>query len=203
MIQHLIRVFLVTEGDVPEFHIALHICQRHRVLLVSDVRRDIHDLTEPGVAGISVLELLRKVDQLLHRFCEIGHVQKEGDQIGDLHGIGGNQPGSHQHHGDGHRRQHGVQHRIVGSHVEIAVALGGQEAVVALAELLHLDLFVGKGFHHSDPGEVILDLPVDIRHLHPVLPVRVLHFPVQEKREADDKGQKAGHRQGQGAVDAA
>ena len=57
---------------------------------------------------------------------------------------------------------------MVARHIEIAVLLGRQESLVALLKFLLLHRLIGKGLHDPDAGEVVLNLAVNFRNLHPV-----------------------------------
>ena len=57
----------------------------------------------------------------------------------------------------------------------IAVLLGDKIRIPILNFSSHL--LVGKRLYHADTGEVILNLPVDLRNLHTVLAERTPHLP--------------------------
>ena len=83
----------------------------------------------------------------------------------------------------------------------IAVLLGRQKSRISNLKLFLLNLLVGKRLYHADTGEVILNLPVDLRNLHTVLAERTPHFAIQVIRVRKHKRQDDERRQRQKRAD--
>ena len=83
----------------------------------------------------------------------------------------------------------------------IAVLLGRQKSRISNLKLFLLNLLVGKRLYHADAGEVILDLPVNLRNFYTVLAERTPHFSVQIIRVGEHKRQNNERRQRQKRAD--
>ena len=90
------------------------------ILRIRDIRLYIHDLQEALIAGIAVLELLGKIDQLLDRIREIIDIEQEGHKIRHLHPSAGHQRGSCHEHDDRHKCRQCAKSGVVQSHIPVA-----------------------------------------------------------------------------------
>ena len=170
MAEHFLLALLIVERDIPECNLSLHIPQFHCIGYILDIRRNGHDLQEPGVTTVSVLELLCKGDQLLHRICKVIDIQKHGHQVLHRHFPSCHEKRTYQKHRDSDQGSECAHAGVIGSHVFITTFLGVHKTLIAFLEFLHLFLLVGKRFHHTDAGKAVLNLGIDIRDPRPVFP---------------------------------
>ena len=197
MLQYLFSILLVLKRHIFKSNISAHIGKLFCIRPILDIRLDLHDLAEALETAVPVLKLLREIDQCPHGIGKYTDVEHKCDKITDIDLTICNKDGSGENDVDLNQCRERAQSRLKASHIMIAVLLGGQKSRISYLKLFLLNLLVGKRLYHADAGEVILNLPVDLRNLHTVLAERTPHFSVQVIRVSKHKRQDDERRQRQ------
>ena len=142
--------------------------QLHSPRPVRNIRRNSHHFHKTLVSGIAVLELLREVNQLFHRLRKGINIQKKGNQICHTDLTVGNQHCAGYQHHNGYQCGQGAETGMIAGHVAVTVLFGRQKSLISFFKLVQFHFLIGKGFHHPDAGQVILNLAVDFCDFYPV-----------------------------------
>ena len=168
MVQDL-GVPVVGEGHVPILHLSPDLLKRLCVRSLPDVRHRLHDGVEPLESGIALLEHLGEIHELGDGRHENADVEAVNGQLPGGQGP----PGDEQAAGDNDRGiEHALQKAVAAleqAHGHVAFFLGGPVAPVGGGKLLPLPCLPGKGLHHPDAGQGVLDPGVHVGDPLPVV----------------------------------
>ena len=169
--QHLVVVVRVLEADMVEPDGAGARFEGHRAGRVLDVDGGVQNLKEALDAGHAPLELLGKLDDAPDGGDQGGNVQ------GVRHQVAGSDPAlDHEDAAaqDGDQVHQAVEQpggSLEGRHHLVAVLFQPLEGAVARLELFVLGLFGAEGFDHPLAQQALLDLGVQLAHLHALGPL--------------------------------
>ena len=201
VVQDTVIILFIMEGNIFKRDISFNCRERDGIFAVPDIRHDIHDLAEPFKTGVSILELLCEVYQSPDRLSKNADIEKEGDEITDVHALKGNQETAHEDDIDLDQCGEETDTCLETAHIVITVFLCREKGIVPLLELVVLDFFIGKRFYNTDAGEIILDLGIDVGDLLAVSFKGAAHFAVEEEGEQEHKWEDDKSCQNEPAVD--
>ena len=192
---------VVRKVDVVVGDGALGHLERRRAGGVLNLGLGVDHLLETAEAGDGLLEGLGEVEDVLDGRGKERDVEGVGGKVCGLHLPLGDEPAAHDHDErieDAHERGDAC---LVAAHCAIHAHLGVEVCLVALAELLALNVLGGKALDHTDAGKAVLQARVHVGDAHAVLAEDGLHLEVCPQVVDDENGENNAQTDGERHVD--
>ena len=182
MAQYLFLILLIAETDIIKTDIPFDVLCLNRMFWIFDLRFDGEHLAKPLITRNPILELLRKVDQFLHRFRENVHVEQKRDQIRGIQASVRQKYRTDDNDENSYHRNKRIESSMVLPHIKVTVLFAVEKSFVPDRKFSLFLVLIGKRLHNADAREIILDPGIDLRDLLTIFLKRPLHLLIQHIR---------------------
>lgn len=186
--EHVALAFVVGEGNVVEFDVAVHAVKADRVRRIDDIRIFVHDGAETLEARHALGELFGELSQLADGALHAGDIHVEGHKRGDIHLFFHNQVAADKDDGQAHQVHHQFRAGEEARHHFVVALLGGDILVGAVGEFVDFLIFVAKSLGDADAGDGAFDLGVDARRAALYVAGDFHHAAPTHRHKDDDHG---------------